>query len=109
MKCFAISGLGSIGNIALAARYAEKMYYDKFKYTGGVYFLNGDNDAVLHNGYIDLAIYQLHIKAAKNEKQIENEIKGKRVKIDGYLEDFALTREEADNLIMAARNIVFKD
>ena len=38
-----------------------------------------------------------------------DEIKGKRVKIDGYLEDFALTREEADNLIMAARNIVFKD
>ncbi len=38
-----------------------------------------------------------------------DEIKGKRIKIDGYLEDFALTREEADNLIMAARNIVFKD
>ena len=71
LKCFAISGLGGIGKTALAARYAEKMYYDKFKYTGGVYFLNGDNDAVLHNGYIDLAIYQLHIKAAKNEKQID--------------------------------------
>ena len=37
-----------------------------------------------------------------------DEIKGKRIKINGYLEDFALTREEADNLIMNARKIVFK-
>ena len=36
-------------------------------------------------------------------------IKGERVKIDGYLEDFALSREEADNLIMSARDIVYKD
>jgi len=38
-----------------------------------------------------------------------DEIKGKRVKINGYLEDFNLTREEADNLIMSARKIVFGD
>ena len=38
-----------------------------------------------------------------------DEIKGKRVKINGYLEDFNLTREEADNLIMNARKIVFGD
>ena len=36
-------------------------------------------------------------------------IKGERVKIQGYLEDFALSKEEADNLIMTARNIVYKD
>ena len=36
-----------------------------------------------------------------------DEIKGKRIKINGYLEDFALTREEADNMIMDARKIVF--
>ena len=36
-------------------------------------------------------------------------VKGERVKIKGYLEDFALTRQEADNLIMTARNIVYKD
>ena len=36
-------------------------------------------------------------------------IKGERVKIQGYLEDFALSKEEADNLIMSARNIVYKD
>jgi len=38
-----------------------------------------------------------------------DEIKGKRIKIDGYLEDFALIREEADNLIMSARKIVYEN
>jgi len=38
-----------------------------------------------------------------------DEIKGKRIKIDGYLEDFALTREEADNLIMSARKIAYEN
>ncbi len=36
-------------------------------------------------------------------------IKGEKVKIQGYLEDFALSKDEADNLIMSARNIVYKD
>jgi N utilization substance protein A len=36
-------------------------------------------------------------------------VKGERVKIRGYLEDFALSKEEADELIMSARNIVYKD
>ena len=38
-----------------------------------------------------------------------DEIKGKRIRINGYLEDFALSREEADNLIMGARKIVFEN
>ena len=37
-----------------------------------------------------------------------DEKKGKRIKIDGYLEEFALTKNEAEELIMNARNIVFK-
>jgi len=37
-----------------------------------------------------------------------DEKKGTRYKIEGYLEEFALTREEADELIINARNIVFK-
>ena len=32
-----------------------------------------------------------------------------RIKIQGYLEDFALSKVEADELIMSARNIVYKD
>ena len=36
-------------------------------------------------------------------------IKGERVKIKGYLEEFALSKNEADELIMSARKIVYKD
>jgi len=36
-------------------------------------------------------------------------IKGERVKVKGYLEDFALSKNEADELIMSARNKVYKD
>ena len=36
-------------------------------------------------------------------------VKGERVKIQGYLEDFALSKNEADDLIMSARNIVYED
>ena len=36
-------------------------------------------------------------------------IKGERVKIKGYLEDFALSKKEADDLIMSARDKVYKD
>ena len=37
-----------------------------------------------------------------------DEIKGKKIRIDGYLEEFSLSRKEADELIMAAREIVYK-
>ena len=37
-----------------------------------------------------------------------DEKNGVRFKIDGYLEEFALTNNEADNLIINARSIVFK-
>ena len=36
-------------------------------------------------------------------------VKGERVKIRGYLEDFALSQNEADDLIMSARNKIYKD
>jgi len=36
-------------------------------------------------------------------------IKGERVKIKGYLEEFALSKEESDELIMSAREKVYKD
>ena len=37
-----------------------------------------------------------------------DEIKGKKIRIEGYLEEFTLSRKEADDLIMAARDIVYK-
>jgi len=36
-------------------------------------------------------------------------VKGERVKIKGYLEDFALSKKESDELIMSARNKIYKD
>ena len=36
-------------------------------------------------------------------------VKGTKIRIEGYLEDFALSKEEADELIMSARRIVYKD
>ena len=36
-------------------------------------------------------------------------VNGERVKIKGYLEDFALSKNEADELIMSARNKVYTD
>ena len=37
-----------------------------------------------------------------------DEKKGVKFKIEGYLEEFALTKNEADDLIMNARNTVYK-
>ena len=37
-----------------------------------------------------------------------DEKRGERFKIDGYLEEFALARNEAEDLIMNARNTIFK-
>ena len=36
-------------------------------------------------------------------------IKGERIRIKGFLEDFALSKNEADDLIMSARDKVYKD
>jgi len=37
-----------------------------------------------------------------------DEIKGKKIKIEGYLEEFSLSREEANQLIMSARENAYK-
>ena len=37
-----------------------------------------------------------------------DEIKGKKIRIDGYLEEFSLSRTEANDLIMSAREIAYK-
>ena len=37
-----------------------------------------------------------------------DEIKGKKIRSEGYLEELSLSRKEADDLIMSAREIVYK-
>ena len=36
-------------------------------------------------------------------------VKGEKIKIKGYLEDFALSKKEADDLIMSAREKVYNN
>jgi N utilization substance protein A len=36
-------------------------------------------------------------------------VKGERIKIKGYLEEFALSKKESDELIMSARNKIYQD
>ena len=36
-------------------------------------------------------------------------VKGEKIKIKGYLEEFALSKNEADELIMSARKKIYKD
>ena len=62
-----------------------------------------------------LTLGEQNIKALKDFAELStdeligayDEIKGKRVKIKGFLEEFALSKKEADGLIMSAREIIF--
>ena len=56
-----------------------------------------------HKGFIGSHVYE-HLTRIGYDV-----IKGERVKIQGYLEDFALSKSEADELIMSARNIIYKN
>ena len=81
--------------------------------------LGVENDLISQKGLTPgmlLTLGEKKIKTLKDFAELSNdeliggydEIKGKRFKIDGYLEEFALTKAEADELIISARNIVFK-
>eukprot|EP00505_MAST-04D_sp_SCG-Rhode-Island_P000656 Stramenopile-MAST_4_protein_656 len=70
-KCLALVGLGGIGKSSLAAMFADWQYFEKNKYKTGVYFLNGNSPASMHDGYKNLAIEQMRIPAARDEKNPE--------------------------------------
>jgi transcription termination/antitermination protein NusA len=76
-------------------------------------------DLINHKGLTPgmlLTLGEKKIKSLKDFAELSSdelvggydEKKGVRFKIDGYLEEFALTNTEADNLIISARDIVFK-
>ena len=69
--------------------------------TPGMLLTLGEQKILSLNDFADLASDEL--------TGTYDVVNGEKVKIKGYLEDFALTRQEADNLIMSARNIVYKD
>ena len=81
--------------------------------------LGVDNDLINHKGLTLGMLSTLGEKKIRNLKDFAelstdelvggyDEKKGVKYKIEGYLEEFALTSNEADDLIINARNIVFK-
>merc|ERR1711981_902465 len=81
--------------------------------------LGVEDDLINHKGLTPgmlLTLGEKKIKSLKDFAELStdeliggyDEKKGVRFKIDGYLEEFALTKNEADDLIINARNIVFK-
>ncbi len=81
--------------------------------------LGVDDNLINHKGLTPGMLLTLGEKKIKNLKDFAelssdeliggyDEKKGVKYKIEGYLEEFALTKTEADDLIINARNIVFK-
>jgi N utilization substance protein A len=81
--------------------------------------LGVNDDLINHKGLTPGMLLTLGEQKIKNLKDFADlstdeliggydEKKGVRFKIKGYLEEFALTKNEADELIINARNIVFK-
>ncbi len=81
--------------------------------------LGVSEDLINHKGLTPGMLLTLGEKNIKNLKDFAelasdeliggyDEKKGVKYKIDGYLEEFALTKIEADELIINARTIVFK-
>ena len=81
--------------------------------------LGVDDDLINHKGLtlgMLLTLGEKKIKTLKDFAELSldeligsyDEKKGVRFKIEGYLEEFALTNKEAEDLIINARNIVFK-
>ena len=81
--------------------------------------LGVNDDLINHKGLTPGMLLTLGEKKIKTLKDFADlstdeliggydEKNGIRYKIDGYLEEFALSKNEADDLIINARNIVFK-
>jgi len=69
--------------------------------TPGMLVTLGENKILTINDFADLASDEL--------TGTYDVVKGERVRIKGYLEDFALSKKEADDLIMSARDKAYKD
>ena len=103
----------------LKERASEYLVNEKENIAKKLKDLEVDNDLINHKGLTPgmlLTLGEKKIKTLKDFAELSSdeliggydEKKGVRFKIEGYLEEFALTNSEADNLIINARNIVFK-
>ena len=103
----------------LKERAAESLVKEKENIEKKLEDLGVNDDLINHKGLTPgmlLTLGEKKIKTLKDFAELStdeliggyDEKKGIRYKIEGYLEEFALTNNEADNLIINARNIVFK-
>jgi len=103
----------------LKEREAEYLHKEKENIEKKLKDLGVDNDLMNHKGLTPGMLLTLGAKKIKTLTDFAelstdelvggyDEKKGVRFKIDGYLEEFALSKNEADELIISARNIVFK-
>ena len=79
----------------------KRLYNPSNELTPGMLLTLGEQNILKLSDFADLASDEL--------TGSYDEIKGEKVKIRGYLEDFALSKKEADELIMSARDIVYQD
>ena len=114
-----IEGIDATTASELKERAEEYLAREKENIEKKLKDLGGENDLMNHKGLTPgmlLTLGEKKIKSLKDFAELSNdeliggydEKKGKRFKIEGYLEEFALTKDEADELIINARNIVFK-
>tara|TARA_B100000700_G_scaffold315784_1_gene404365 strand:+ start:51 stop:1604 length:1554 start_codon:yes stop_codon:yes gene_type:complete len=93
---------------------------DQEEITNKIKNLGLDNDLIKHEGLTPgmlVTLGEQKILSLQDFADLSSDeltgtydvIKGERVKIKGYLEDFALSKKESDELIMSARNKVYKD
>ena len=80
---------------------SENYVRNKNKITARRWYTDIDLNITPHPSSGDLVL--------KQDKEYARPDKGERIKIKGYLEDFALSKKEADELIMTAREIAYKD
>jgi N utilization substance protein A len=112
---------GIDGNTAkeLTERSTEYLIKEKEDIGKKLKDLGVDDNLINHKGLTPGMLLTLGEKKIKNLKDFAelstdeliggyDEKKGVKYKIDGYLEEFALAKNEADDLIVNARKVVFK-
>jgi len=114
-----IEGIDENTSKELKERAGEFLIKEKEDIKKKLQDLGVENDLVKHKGLTPgmlLTLGEKKIKSLKDFAELSSdeliggydEKKGMKYKIDGYLEEFALTRTEADELIISARNVIFK-
>ena len=115
-----IEGIDEETSKELINRAKEFYQKDQEEISNSIKDLGLDNDLINHQGLTPgmlvtlgenkiLSLNDLADLASDELTGAYDIVQGERVKIICYLEDFALSKKEADDLIMSARSKVYKD